>query len=413
LENLERGIRVDNAPKDHPFWGIVWNEREWSRFFGELSTRLSAGERVDTHPARVAVMIHTVGCCRRGSYQMPKPNDDGMHSKIQEIQINHSLIKTCQYKNPSRVLSDFRSKPVLMCKRTNVSVCCKDSIDVGRELQERGLNPLVLNMASARHPGGGYMGGYGAQEESLFRRSNYYKSLTDVDGGGRDVKYPIPFFGGIHSSGVTVFKSNETEGYGLLDEPFQMSFVAASALSYPQLTQYGTLSDEDACIVRHKIETIFRIGLSHGHDSLVLSAFGCGAFRNPPEQVAEIFKSVIQEFNGFFKEVSFAIIIDHNAMAMAKEGNFGVFNRMMSDIELEFEGSIIPIEPNSRPCKYGGLCRTIDDATHRKDFHHPSECKHGAECEEMSSRTHTLMFSHPSLRKDHSAPVAKKTRGFE
>lgn len=47
--------------------------------------------------------------------------------------------------------------------------------------------------------------------------------------------------------------------------------------------------------IKNKIRTIFRIGLIHGHDSLVLGALGCGAFRNPPRHVARLFHEVMDE----------------------------------------------------------------------------------------------------------------------
>ena len=60
----------------------------------------------------------------------------------------------------------------------------------------------------------------------------------------------------------------------------------------------------------NKIRTIFRIALVNGHDSLVLGAFGCGAFRLPPEAVAEQFSRVLAEpeFECRFRAVVFAIL---------------------------------------------------------------------------------------------------------
>jgi len=78
---------------------------------------------------------------------------------------------------------------------------------------------------------------------------------------------------------------------------------------------------------KRKIRVILAIGLENGHDSLVLSAFGCGAFciisfalvgrgrrlkypspGNPPGHIAQLFKEVItQEFNGCYKHITFAI----------------------------------------------------------------------------------------------------------
>jgi len=48
---------------------------------------------------------------------------------------------------------------------------------------------------------------------------------------------------------------------------------------------------------------------------LVLSAFGRGAFANPPNHVAELFKEVFSEneFLGFFRHIVFAIYEDSNS----------------------------------------------------------------------------------------------------
>ena len=75
------------------------------------------------------------------------------------------------------------------------------------------------------------------------------------------------------------------------------------------------LSDWAAAITKNKNRTIYRIGILHGHDSLVLGAWGCGAFGNPPEQMAQLFIDVLNEdeFHGRYKDIRFAIIEDHNS----------------------------------------------------------------------------------------------------
>lgn len=44
-------------------------------------------------------------------------------------------------------------------------------------------------------------------------------------------------------------------------------------------------------------------------DSVVLGAFGCGAFANPPEHIARIYSDVLKgNFKGVFSRVSFAVL---------------------------------------------------------------------------------------------------------
>ena len=51
-----------------------------------------------------------------------------------------------------------------------------------------------------------------------------------------------------------------------------------------------------------------------GHDSIVLGAFGCGAYGNPPNHIAQLFKEVITgDFKGCFSHILFAIYDDVNA----------------------------------------------------------------------------------------------------
>jgi len=60
---------------------------------------------------------------------------------------------------------------------------------------------------------------------------------------------------------------------------------------------------------------MFEIALENGHTSIVLSAFGCGAYENPPHHVAMLFAEVIREnhYDRRFKHIAFAIFDDHNA----------------------------------------------------------------------------------------------------
>ena len=87
------------------------------------------------------------------------------------------------------------------------------------------------------------------------------------------------------------FRASEAEGYAFLPQPLSLPFIAAAAINRPRLkrTPRGQrLSQEDASIMRRKLAAVLAIGLEHGHDAVVLSAFGCGAFKNPPAHIAEI-----------------------------------------------------------------------------------------------------------------------------
>lgn len=224
---------------------------------------------------------------------------------------------------------------------TKVDVVNGDCLEVGKAMIDEGFNPAVLNMANAYRPGGGVMNGARAQEECIFRRSNLFMSLYRYDSqhnlileknrdeytsgfvnfGLIEQGYPMDEnFGGIYSGDVTVFKDGD---YEWIADVYKTAFISVAALNISRAVRFGgqdylcngLLNDEAIRITKNKIRTIYRIGILHGHDSLVLGAWGCGAFGNPPEQMAQLFMEVLgeDEFKGRYKDIRFAIIEDHNS----------------------------------------------------------------------------------------------------
>jgi uncharacterized protein (TIGR02452 family) len=237
--------------------------------------------------------------------------------------------------------SEFRVDDVpTIDGKTIVEVVNDDCMAVGMRLVDEGYNPAVLNMASRRNPGGGVISGAGAQEETIFRRTNIHPSLYQFASYAEDygvakspLQYPLERnYGGAYSPCVTIFRGDEKSGYRLLSESEtrQLAFVSVAAISRPDLTDDGLLVPKIAESTKTKIRIILRIGLKHGHDSLVLGALGCGAFRNPPHHIAKLFHEVIDEveFANKYKRLVFAILDDHNAhREHNREGNFLPFAR--------------------------------------------------------------------------------------
>lgn len=207
---------------------------------------------------------------------------------------------------------------------TKFMVVNEDCLETARKLAKE--NPLVLNMASRHTPGGGVKNGAGAQEECLFRSSNYYTTLYPLI----DIAYPMNInFGGIYSPDVTFFRGLEADGYPLLEEPFKVSIVAVAALNKPYLTASGDYNEADRQCMKKKIRTIFNIAINFNHTVLILSAFGCGAFMNPPDKVASLFKEVLSEptYKAAFEKVVFAIKSDSNDR---HNKNFAAFKKVFA-----------------------------------------------------------------------------------
>ena len=205
---------------------------------------------------------------------------------------------------------------------TVVEVWHRDCLVVAKQLLDEELRPAVLIMASPTSPGGGVKEGAGAQEENLLRRTNLYLSLFQYAQDANQLAsddtsdhYPLdPNFGGVYTRQATVFRGTEDEGYPLLDEPYKVDFVAVPAMNRPEIDANGMIAEHLIAGVKKKIRTIFRIARRNYNHSLVLGAFGCGAFKNPPKHVAKLFHEVMEEaeFKNRFKKIAFAIIKDHN-----------------------------------------------------------------------------------------------------
>ena len=161
----------------------------------------------------------------------------------------------------------------------------------------------------------------------MFRSLYQFAPYAEQYGIARSAcQYPMDGnFGGIYTPSATVFREEEKNGFRLMDEPRKLCFIAVAGINRPRLNLDGTIADDLVEIVRNKIRTILRIGLVHGHDSLVLGALGCGAFRNPPAHVAQLFHEVFleKEFADKYRRIVFAILEDHNSHRQHnREGNY-------------------------------------------------------------------------------------------
>ncbi len=71
------------------------------------------------------------------------------------------------------------------------------------------------------------------------------------------------------------------------------------------------LQESDRNILKDKIINILNISYKFNHTP-VLGASGCGAWKNPPKEIALIYKEIIdQEYCGVFDKIVFSIL-DNN-----------------------------------------------------------------------------------------------------
>ncbi len=194
--------------------------------------------------------------------------------------------------------------------KTNIQVINGLVLDVTQQLVSQGnTNIMVLNLASSYNPGGGVTGGAVAQEEDLFRKTNYFLSLPRKF-------YPLPKGNVIYTDKVYVVKDNK---FNDIDEPYPVSMLAAAAIKDPIIFK-GKYTQEDYNVMKTTIENIFKVAYLHCKETLVLGALGCGAYNNPPIIVASIFNEYLKKYDGCFKNIVFAVYSKH-------DNNFKLFNK--------------------------------------------------------------------------------------
>lgn len=209
--------------------------------------------------------------------------------------------------------------------KVRIRVVVGDTLSVARTLSQSNhhmgqsnkpkKNVAVLNMASPLLPGGGFLNGATAQEESLCLRTTLYPAL-------KDDFYRLPEVGAVWTEDVCVFRDESGNDLSK-SERWWVDVIGAGMLRFPDVEgdegeepRYASAKDRDLAV--RKVKCVMEILKSKGVEKCVLGAWGCGAYGNPVGEIARAFKKVIlgdgKESNkvkgdgwGELKEIVFAI----------------------------------------------------------------------------------------------------------
>jgi uncharacterized protein (TIGR02452 family) len=188
-----------------------------------------------------------------------------------------------------------------VCAKSTISVHDMDAIDLSFLFP----NSLILNLADNLCPGGGVDIGCGTQEESIFRRTNYHRTLLDSF-------YPIENGEAVYSANVALFKESEHNRWESMEYVKYINLVACPALKYPRLVlgEDGRcrLTPPDIRRLEEKISTVVQIAVHYRYDTIIFGAMDCGDWCSPGEHVAEIFREVLQRYEGCVQNYAFAIL---------------------------------------------------------------------------------------------------------
>ena len=228
-------------------------------------------------------------------------------------------------------------------KKANVVVSKKRTYEAAKAY--KGNHVAVHNFASATNPGGGVVNGAGAQEECLCRCSNLYFCLNTPDMWGmfytphRAAHDPIHNDDIIYTPDIVVFKT-DTDRPELMerDDWYIVDVITCAApnLRETPCNRYNSGDGTRAVKPRNRelqvihekrLRRILDSAVMNHADTVILGAFGCGAFCNEPQVVATAAANVVRDYMYAFKNIEFAVYC-----RPSDDSNYRVFNSVLSSL---------------------------------------------------------------------------------
>lgn len=260
-----------------------------------------------TYKDNVRVFEHTMDMC----------NSDGF--------LRDSIAVSLE--NQSVIPSDQPLEVPVKARRTEVRFMNKRTIEATEGMQGR---VSVLNFADYYVPGGLVKQGEFTQEEAICRITTLYPCISDASVRplfyGRHRSDEGPYYSDdlIYTPGVIVFKRDSEPFDQLSRSDWHMVDVVTCAA--PNLARGRVPDSELLRIQKSRFERIITVAACNHVDTLVLGAFGCGAFGNNPYVVASAARAAIDECQGAVGKIVFAIPGSRSAP------NYAAFRQVFSDL---------------------------------------------------------------------------------
>ena len=262
---------------------------------------------------RRTIAAETLTIIQSGEYHLP----DGSKVSITD-DVNRMIAETILYA-PGDFRSVLRKRDKRIAESSNptapkISVENETTFAAASRLRAKSPDGSImcLNFASAKNPGGGFLGGAQAQEECLARASALYASINPVQGyyqTNRRCGTCLYTDHMIYSPDVPVFRDDDD---ALLKQPYQVSILTAPAVNTGAVRRNEPQKiDQIADVMTARIEKVLALAIANDVRHLVLGAWGCGVFANDPTEVAQWFHDQLCEretIGRMFDEIVFAVL---------------------------------------------------------------------------------------------------------
>lgn len=187
----------------------------------------------------------------------------------------------------------------------------------------------ILNFASSKHAGGGFVTGAMAQEEALCHASNLYPCLCEHESFyayNREHIDRCQYTDGmIYTKGVVFFCNRRVNV-----RPQMADVITCAAPNWSASRSKGVTLAENRATMSRRLEQVLKAAIVHEVKALVLGAFGCGVFQNDANDVAgELFRLLVeQQYGGYFEKILFAMNSDD-----ARDPNVAAFQRFFGNLQ--------------------------------------------------------------------------------
>lgn len=159
----------------------------------------------------------------------------------------------------------------------------------------------ALNFASYKNPGGGFIKGYMAQEEALCHKSTLYPVLLShnyyYDRNKGHLIRGLYTDAALYSNDI-LFMS-ETGNV-------KCDVITCASPNWGAARRNGVSRSENTKVLKERIEFVLKVAALHDVDTLILGAWGCGVFKQNPNEVAVLFQNALQKYP-YFSKVIFAV----------------------------------------------------------------------------------------------------------
>jgi uncharacterized protein (TIGR02452 family) len=260
--------------------------------------------------ARVRIAEQTMLILSSGVYDAPSGKRVDISETLNLSVHNTRLVRPSEWRS---IAADARSAySQSSSSEAIIEITGETTLAALRRLivDQQRTDVAALNFASARNPGGGFLSGSQAQEESLARASGLYATLRAAPEYYEiNRKSPTTVYTdyAILSPGVPVFRDDDAR---LLDEPYLASVITMPAINAGALPPGSPHMDSVPQVMERRMRNVFALAASSGYRTLVLGAWGCGAFRNDPEMIASLFARCLSgddSWRPFFESIVFAV----------------------------------------------------------------------------------------------------------